>query len=230
MSEPRYAPSELPYAPSELPYQPPPWAAPPLTIKKRKTWLIVVVLATISLLLLIGGVMAITGSTINAVDEALSETSASLEPESSSPSPEPTTESSDEPDGDTGPVKIGQSFTYEDGLKVSVVSAKKDTAGQDPIEGRPGDPTAIITVKITNGTAKKFAAGDVWLIVTYGTYGEVASDQYEFNGFVGTISSGRSKMAKYEFLVEDKEGLNDLVIEVNPSFDHDSAIFEGAAK
>ena len=222
--------SEPAYAPSEPSYQPPPWAAPPPSTKKRKTWLIVVVVATIGLLVLIGGYLAITGSAINAADEALSETSASLEPESSSPSPESTAESSDEPDGDTGRVKIGQTFTYEDGLKVSVVSAKKDTAGQDPFEGSPGDPTAIITIKITNGTAKKFAAGDVWVIVTYGTYGEVASDLYEFNGFVGTISSGRSKMAKYEFLVEDKKGLNDLVIEVNPSSDHDSAIFEGAAK
>jgi hypothetical protein len=42
--------------------------------------------------------------------------------------------------------------------------------------------------------------------------------------------AGRSKMAKYEFLVEDKKGLNDLVIEVTLSLDHDSAIFEGAAK
>jgi hypothetical protein len=103
----------------------------------------------------IGGCLAITGTAINAADEALSETSASLEPGSSSLSPEPTTESSDEPDGDTEPVKIGQTFTYEDGLKVSVVSAKKDTAGQDPIEGSPGDPTAIITVKITNGTGEE---------------------------------------------------------------------------
>jgi hypothetical protein len=225
--------SEPAYAPSEPSYQLPPWAAPPPSTKQRKTWLIVVVVATVGLLLLIGGylaILAITGSAINAADEALSETSASRVPEGSSPSPESTTGSSDEPDDDTGPVKIGQTFTYEDGLKVSVVSAKKDTAGQDPFEGRPGDPTAIITIKITNGTAKKFAAGDVWVVVTYGTYGEVASDLYEFNGFVGTISSGRSKMAKYEFLVEDKKGLNDLVIEVNPSSDHDSAIFEGAAK
>jgi hypothetical protein len=89
---------------------------------------------------------------INAADEALSGTSASLEPESSSQTLN-TTESSDEPDDFvSGAVKIGQTFTYEDGLKVSVVSAKKDAAGQDPIEGSPGDPTAIITIKITNGT------------------------------------------------------------------------------
>jgi hypothetical protein len=224
--------SEPPYATSEPPYQPPPWAAPPPSTKKRKTRLIVVVVATIGLLLLIGGGLAITGSANNAADEALSESSASLEPESSSPSPEPTTESSDEPDGFvSGAVKIGQTFTYEDGLKVSVVSAKKDTAGQDPIEGSPGDPTAIITIKITNGTAKKFATGDVLVDVSYDSKnGDLASDLYEYNGFVGTISRGRSKMAKYEFLVEDKKGLNDLVIEVTPSFDHDSAIFEGAAK
>ena len=222
--------SEPPYAPPEPPYQPPPWAAPPPSTKKRKTWLIVVVVSTLGLLLLIGGGLAITGSGINAADRALSETSASLEPESSSPSPEPTTESSDEPDGDTGRLKIGQTFTYEDGLKVSVVSAEKDTAGQDPIEGSPGDPTAIITVKITNGTAKKFGAGDVWVDVGYGEDGDPAWDLYEFNGFVRTISRGRSKMAKYEFLVEEKKGLNNLVIEVTPSFDHGSAFFEGAAR
>jgi hypothetical protein len=222
--------SEPLYAPSEPRYQPPPWAAPPPSTKKRKTWLIVVVVATTGLLLLIGGYLAITGSAVNAADEALSETSASLEPESNSPSPESTAESSDEPDGDTGPVKIGQTFTYDDGLKVSVVSAKKDTAGQDPVEGRPGDPTAIITVKITNGTAKKFGAGDVWVDVSYGKNGDSAWDLYEFDGFVGAISSGRSKMAKYEFLVEDKKGLNDLVIEVTPSYDRGPVIFEGAAK
>jgi hypothetical protein len=66
--------------------------------------------------------------------------------------------------------------------------------------------------------------------VSYGKNGDLASDQYEYNGFGGTIPSGRSKTAKYEFLVEDKKGLNDLVIEVTPSLDHDSAIFEGAAK
>lgn len=223
--------SEPPYAPSEPPYLPPPWAAPPPSTKKRKTWLIVVVTATIGLLLLIGGWLAITGSAINAADEALSETSASLESESSSPSPEPTTESSDEPYADeAGRVKIGQTFTYEDGLKVSVVSAKKGTAGQDPVEGSPGDPTAIITVKITNGTAKKFGAGDAWVDVEYGDPREPAADLYDSNGFVGTISSGRSKMAKYEFLVEDKKGLNDLQIEVTPSWDYDLVIFEGAAK
>jgi hypothetical protein len=222
--------SEPPYATSEPRYQPPPWAAPPPSTKKRRTWLIVVVAATIGLLLLIGGWLAITGSAVNAADEALSETSASLKPESNSPSAEPTTESSDDPDGDTGPVKIGQTFTYEDGLKVSVVSAKKDTAGQDPVEGRPGDPTAIITIKITNGTAKKFGAGDVWVDVSYGENGDSAWDLYEFDGFVGTISSGRSKMAKYEFLVEDKKGLNDLVIEVTPSYDRAPVIFEGPVK
>jgi hypothetical protein len=223
--------SEPPYAPSESSYQPPPWAEPPPSTKKRKTWLIAVVVAASSLLLLVGGWLAIIGGAINTADEALNETSASLEPENSSPSPEPTEESSDELDDDTGGrVKIGQTFTYEDGLKVSVVSAKKDIAGQEPVEGSPGDPTAIITIKITNGTDKKFGAGDVWVDVSYGDYGESAWDLYDSNGFVGTISRGRSKMARYEFLVEDKKGLNDLAIEVTPSWDYDSVIFAGAAK
>jgi hypothetical protein len=44
------------------------------------------------------------------------------------------------PKATLGSAKIGQTFTYEDGLKVSVVSAKKDTAGRCPIEGTPGAP------------------------------------------------------------------------------------------
>ena len=66
--------------------------------------------------------------------------------------------------------------------------------------------------------------------VSYGEHGEPAWDLYDSNGSVGTISSGHSKMAKYEFLVEDKKGLNDLAIEVTPSCDYDSVIFAGAAK
>ena len=49
-------------------------------------------------------------------------------------------ESSDEPEGETGPAKIGQTFTHEDGLKVSVLSAKKDTAGLVPDRGQPWRP------------------------------------------------------------------------------------------
>jgi hypothetical protein len=226
--------SQPPYVPPQPSYQLPPWMPQPATqppsTKKSKAWLIVTVAAIIVLLLGIGGCLAITGSALNAADEALSETSASLEPASGSPSPESSTESSDKAESDAGPAKIGQTFTYEDGLKVAVVSAKKDTAGQYPIEGGPGDPTAIITVKITNGTAKKFATDEVSIDVSYGQNGDQASDLYEFHGFEGSISKGRSKTAKYEFLVENKKGLNDLVIEVTPSWEHDSAVFEGAAK
>jgi hypothetical protein len=49
--------------------------------------------------------------------------------------------------------------------------------------------------------------------------GDQASDLYEFDGFEGSISKGRSKSAKYEFLVEDKKDLNDRVIQVTPSWD-----------
>ena len=69
----------------------------------------------------------------------------------------------------------------------------------------------------------------MWVDVSYGEDGDPAWDLYEVNGFVRTISRGRSKTAQYEFVGEDKESLNDLVIEVTASFDHNSAFFEGAA-
>jgi hypothetical protein len=137
--------SEPPFQPSQPPYQAPLWtapqpAAPPPSTKKRKTWLIVVVVATIGLLLLIGGCLAITGSAIIAADEALSETSASVEPEGSPSSPEPTTGSSDKPDGDTGPAKIGQTFSYEDGLKVSVIRLRRTPLVSTRSRAAPATP------------------------------------------------------------------------------------------
>jgi hypothetical protein len=61
---------------------------------------------------------------------------------------------------------------------------------------------------------------------SYGKNGDQASDLYEFDGFEGSISKGSSRSAKYEFLVEGKKGLNDLVIQVTPSWYHASPGFK----
>jgi hypothetical protein len=60
-----------------------------------------------------------------------------------------------------GPVKFGQTFAYEDGLKVSVTNAERGTVSSEDIEGSPGHPKVIVTAKITNGTRKNFSTNEV---------------------------------------------------------------------
>ena len=137
---------------------------------------------------------------------------------------------SEEPSPDQGPAKFGQSFTYEDGLKVTVTEVKRGTVNSDDWEGNPGDPKVIVTVKITNGTTHKVRADEAGVQLYYGSQGDVAENLYNYEGFTGTISKGRSRTGKYDFALPNKTALKSITVEVEPSFDHESAIFEGSVK
>lgn len=88
---------------------------------------------------------------------------------------------------DSGPVKFRQTFAYEDGPKFSVTNAERGTVSSDDIEGSPGDPKVIVTVKITNGTRKNFSTNEVEVTLTYGRNGDQGEALYSYSGFEGTI-------------------------------------------
>jgi hypothetical protein len=136
----------------------------------------------------------------------------------------------DKPQPDKGPVKIGQPYVYDDGLRVTITSTQRGSIPRDSIEGNPGDPRLIITVQIANGTQHNFGTGDADVIVSYGKKGDEAEQLYTYDGFNGTILRNRSKSSKFDFYIKDRAGFSDLVIEVNPDYDHGPAIFQGAAR
>jgi hypothetical protein len=152
------------------------------------------------------------------------------------PTDEPTDQPTDEPtaeptDTDPGVLKFGQTITWEDRLEASITSAKRRTISRYAAGGKAGEPMAVITIKIKNGTKKAFNADDVSVNVTYGSGGTQADQVYDegLDNFEGTIAKGRSRSALYGFAVSSK-GLKDLVVEIAPSYDYTPALFSGSAK
>jgi hypothetical protein len=139
-----------------------------------------------------------------------------------------------EPPEDPGVAKIGakQWFTYEDGLQVQVTKARPYKIGQYAAGGKPGGQGVVVTVTMRNGTAAAFDTALVQVELASGPNGTQAEKVYDSsnvdNGFEGSIARGRNKTATFAFAVP-KAHLSQLSIEVIPSFEHDGAIFEGAA-
>ena len=67
--------------------------------------------------------------------------------------------------------------------------------------------------------------------LTYGKDSAQGAQLYNYDGgFTGTIARGRSRTAKYDYGIKGRKNLDDLLVEVIQSFEHDSAIFVDAAK
>ena len=135
-----------------------------------------------------------------------------------------------QPTDDKAPVAIGRPFAYDDGLTVAITGTQRSTISHDGMAGQPGDPRLIVTVKISNGTKSNFGTEEAIMNVSYGKNGDQAEELYTYDGFSGTIPRGRARSAKFDYLIKDKNGFGDLIIEVTPDWEHGPAIFQGAAK
>lgn len=130
--------------------------------------------------------------------------------------------------------RLGQTYTYESGLKVTVSKAGVGEVAQYAAGADPGTPMATFTVTITNGTAATYDASLSTVTVAYGGDGVQAEQVYDMErgygvGFTTKILPGRKATAEYGFGVP-VGGLKDLVVEVSPGFlDHESVLFTGAA-
>jgi hypothetical protein len=130
--------------------------------------------------------------------------------------------------------KIGQGFTYKDGLGVTVVSAKKFKIGQYAAGGKPGGTGVIITVTLNNGTKAPFDAALTTVGLAHGADGDQAEQVFDSDaglgtGFTGKVQPGRKATAKFGFAVP-AASMRDLQIEVKPGFlEHDSVLFSGSA-
>lgn len=134
---------------------------------------------------------------------------------------EPQSPQQKDPQAD-GPAKFGQTYAYEDGLKVSITKIVRRGSG------------VVFTIKITNGTKDTLEASDASVQASYGKDGNqaeccVSGDMSVDDYFSGKILPGRSKAATFSFKIP-REGLSDVVVEVSPNYDEDPAIFQGAVK
>lgn len=97
---------------------------------------------------------------------------------------------------------FGETFTYTDGLSVTVASVEPYTPSQYAAGTRPGDEAIIATVKIRNRTKEPFDTSLFSLNVKAGADGVAGDSIFDDNsgdGFSGTIVPGSVATAKFAF-------------------------------
>jgi hypothetical protein len=153
---------------------------------------------------------------------------------------EPPLEVGDEPsEQPQGPdnATFNDEYTYSDGLQIEVIKVVNATFMAAQAEYRDdvkrGQPYTVMTVRVKNGTPKTVELmGSA--TVTYGPDGTEAETSYAEDrdiseGLDGKLLKGKSRSARYVFLIPPKH-LDDVVLEFSPDFEHDSAMFSGSIK
>jgi Domain of unknown function (DUF4352) len=113
---------------------------------------------------------------------------------------------------------FGGTYTYTDGLAVTVSKVGGYTPSAYAAGTHPGDPAVVLTVKVTNGTKKAFDTSLLGVNTKAGTDGAAADaifDDSMGGGFSGTIVPGSSATAKFAFDIP-KGARGALDIEVQP--------------
>lgn len=125
---------------------------------------------------------------------------------------------------DDGTAKFGQTYEWSDGLSVRISKPKKFQPDQWAV-GKKGKNHVMFNVKIVNNTGAPFDAA--MFSTTMQSGNAEASEIYDTaNGFDGApmtkILDGRESQFKIGYSVQNPE---DLVLEVSPSFEHQSVLF-----
>jgi hypothetical protein len=138
--------------------------------------------------------------------------------------PEDTPSDEESTPEEAAPEKFGGSFTYEDGISVTISKPKpftpSDTAAADEA------PHYVqFTVTLVNGTAKRFdPALFNTTIQSANEEGDLVIDSAKgIGGGPNTkLLAGREAKFRIAYGVKDPK---DLVLEVNPDFEHEAALF-----
>ncbi|MFG1811193.1 DUF4352 domain-containing protein [Streptomyces sp. NPDC049040] len=122
---------------------------------------------------------------------------------------------------------FGATYTYTDGLAVTVSQVSRFTPSDTSAGSHPGDTAIILTVKIHNGTAKTFDTGLVTVDVKAGAEGEAAQAVFDSEkgvgeGFSGTVVPGSSATARFAWDIP-KGATGRLDVEVSPDLATDYA-------
>jgi hypothetical protein len=174
-----------------------------------------------------GGCAVFAGGVANEIDKAAKDAQPS---KSSVSAPADSSSGDSDTSGDSQVAKIGtEGFTYNDGLTVQVLSAKRYTIPAINAGAKPGDIGVLVTVKITNGSTEVFDLSLAGVKLKAGPDGLEAESVYDDvagDGFSGSVAPRRNASATFGFAVP-KGSLPLVNIEVQPSWDHDASIFEG---
>jgi len=133
---------------------------------------------------------------------------------------------SEEPPAAPANPTFGESYTYENGLTVTVSPPQPYAPSDSAAVGEPAPPNSVVfDITVTNGTQTNYDPAAFMATMQSGsTEGQQVFDSA--NGIGGTPTTtllpGRESQFRVAFGATDP---NDLVLEVAPGFDYESAIF-----
>lgn len=121
----------------------------------------------------------------------------------------------DKPAADTT-LKAGETFTYDDGLAVTVDSIKEFTDfGEYDYPPENGDTAFRINLTFENGTKEPFALDDLYISVEGTTNGGMAEGNWFENGdkeITGRLAAGVTTTGTSDHTLTDKYGRDVVVI------------------
>lgn len=200
----------------QQPYGPPPgqqWGPPPPPPKKSKAVPIILGIVAFVVVLGIIGAVANGGKKHGTNSAAPPATQAGTTTTAKAPG-KPAAPAKKKP----ATAAYGDTYTYTDGLAITVSHVAKYTPSQYAAGTHPGDEAVVLTVKITNGTKKPFDTTLVGVNVKAGADGAATEKIYDDTsgiGFSGTIVPGSTATARFGFDIP-KGAAGKLDIEVQP--------------
>lgn len=213
------------------PHQPMHFAPPPK--KKSNVGLIIGVVVAVFAVLCVGGsvlAFAVNPDATSNDGQQVQDVAASksVSPCDAGRCSAPTTAA---PAADQGPAKVGtQLITYDDGLSVQVNSVKKWSPPSINAGHKPGNAAVRVQVTLHNKTGQTFDCSLTRVQVSFGAEG-IQADQIFADGSDscdGSIANGRKKTWNVGFSAATKD-TSVIQVSVEPSWDHEAAIFEGKA-
>jgi hypothetical protein len=133
----------------------------------------------------------------------------------------------------TGVGAFGQTYTWNDGIKVLVSKPKAYTPSQYAAGTHPGDSAVQFTVQIINGGKKPFDTALFNMNLKAGADGVAAEqvfDESTGDGFSGTVLPGSKATAKFAFDIPKGAGKKlDLEGSPDAGIDYNSAHWIGTA-
>lgn len=173
-----------------------------------------------------GATVTVTETAEAGAPETVTETVTAVAAEDAEPEEEEP-EADPEPEADSGEIAFGETWTWDDGVSVTVSEPEAYTPGEYSFGGEGYDEHVLFTVTVANESGAGIDLNLFTVSVQSGrTEGEQIFDSE--NGVDGspmtTLLDGRDVEFIVAFGIEDPD---DIVMQLAPTFDHDDAYFVG---
>ena len=141
-------------------------------------------------------------------------------------------EAASDPDNGPDVGHVGDTWPYESGVEVTLLSLKKAPIGQYAAGASTGEQGVLVKIRITNKSDSVFDSNLASVKLRYGKDGEEAEQVFDVaqknsTGFEGNIRKGKSATASYFFAIPKSGKKTTVDIEFAGDWNSEPAQFTG---